>query len=892
MKSGSLFSGEKEANEQARTERRCVRITDQEMETAQGREALNHPKEGTMSRRKWITLLAALTLVAPLMFYGCSGDDGATGAKGDKGDPGDPGLGASAGINLESCAICHDDQNVRNGDAHQADYDQRFQDNVVAVTPGSMTYAYIARATDNAHTVSFILTRKNDVTGIAEPFDCTQIKTGAPADSLSIGFGEYDNATGSFNRPASIPDTRTLSLGSQTTLSYDAVTNVCTSTVSDNIVFSGDNTVYHVGDLSTKNGIIEINGRDDRQGTLPSPSRVQLALYPFAGLLETGPAGVDYASAATVSGCEKCHTVPYLKHGFIYGRVGGDPATDFYTCKGCHQDDVAGGHLIWQLLVDDPQLAAEYVAAGETGLTPEQEAQYAYKRSLMNDVHMSHAMEFAYPQSMSNCVTCHEGKLADVLTDNNFVIETCKSCHPVTGGTDSPALLDNGSIRLVNGQPVFAFDTRDLALSNILPPSGGAAHAPPFATACNVCHSAGGSVPGTRFSTIHTGYDKLIYTDNGVKYSSEIKVTIDNASFVDNTNTLTFGFSATGSAGGVSSQNIIPTVLVGLYGFDTKDYLFGPHESEGDPSKRLLEFSTATPAPSNNSTRITVTGGAGTWNVTADLSTWAGWIDNGSVKRVEVAVMPKLLNPADDNAIVALDARSRTFNLVTKAFEDNFFGNSIVRVQGGDVNGVVSGCNNCHEALATTFHSPDRGGNVVVCRLCHITKSAGSHLELQSRSIDSYAHAIHRFQAFDTEGIDFDDPVEALHYTHHVESNFPTFGIENCRACHNAGKFNVPNQGLSLPGVLSVADFGTIRNIQPTDNNTITGPATRACGACHRAEAIIANEGFGDPIKLANINSHMTTFGYMIEDSRPSKILDVIVQIFSMLGQPEVDVTP
>jgi hypothetical protein len=30
----------------------------------------------------------------------------------------------------------------------------------------------------------------------------------------------------------------------------------------------------------------------------------------------------------------------------------------------------------------------------------------------------------------------------------------------------------------------------------------------------------------------------------------------------------------------------------------------------------------------------------------------------------------------------------------------------------------------------------------------------------------------------------------------------------------------------------------------------------------------------------------------MIEDSRPSKILDVIVQIFSMLGQPEVDVTP
>ncbi|MBE0568117.1 MAG: hypothetical protein IH577_00370 [Deltaproteobacteria bacterium] len=370
-----------------------------------------------------------------------------------------------------------------------------------------------------------------------------------------------------------------------------------------------------------------------------------------------------------------------------------------------------------------------------------------------------------------------------------------------------------------------------------------------------------------------------------MKYSSAITVTIDNASFVDNTNTLTFGFHATGSAGGVSSENIVPTVLVGLYGFDTKDYLFGPHESEGDPSKRLLEFSTATPAPSNNSTRITVTGGAGTWNVTADLSTWAGWIDNGSVKRVEVAVMPKLLNPADDNAIVALDAPSRTFNLGTNAFQDNFFGNSIVRVQGGAVNGVVSGCNNCHEALATTFHTPDRGGNIVVCRMCHITKAAGSHLELQSRSIDSYAHAIHRFQAFDTggaRGIDFTDPVEALHYEHHVESNFPTFGIENCRACHNAGKFNVPNQGLSLPGVLSDTDFNTIRNIG-TVPGFITGPATRACGACHRAEAIIANAGFGDPIKLANINSHMTTFGYMIE-TPPATIMDVIVQVFSTFG--------
>jgi len=535
-------------------------------------------------------------------------------------------------------------------------------------------------------------------------------------------------------------------------------------------------------------------------------------------------------------------------------------------------DNGPGGHLIWQLLADNPQLAATFEAAGEKGLTPAQEAQYAYKTRLMNDVHMSHAMEFAYPQSMANCATCHEGKLPAVLTDNNFVIETCKSCHPVTGGTDLPDVAGDFT---VDTRTKNALNKQAPALAPIIP------HAWDSTTNCSAsCHRAGGIAPV--FSAIHTGYDKVIYgNDNGTKYSSAITVTIDNASFVDNTNTLTFGFHAAGSLGGVSSANIVPTILVGLYGFDTKDYLFGPHESEGSPSKRLLEFSTATPAPSSNSTRITVTGGAGTWNVTANLSTWNGWIDNGSVKRVEVAVIPTLKKA--DNVVVALNAPSRTYNLATKAFEPTFFGNSIVKVPAGKAaDGNVSGCNNCHDALATTFHTPDRGGNVVVCRLCHITKAAGSHLELQSRSIDSYTHAIHRFQAFDTGGIDFTDPVEKMEYEHHVESNFPTFGVEDCRACHNAGKFNVPNQGLSLPGVLSDTDFGTVRNIG-TIPGFSTGPATRACGACHRAEAIIANAGAGDPIKLANINSHMTTFGYMIE-TPPATILDVILKVFSIFG--------
>jgi OmcA/MtrC family decaheme c-type cytochrome len=607
--------------------------------------------------------------------------------------------------------------------------------------------------------------------------------------------------------------------------------------------------------------------------------------------LKTGT--VDYVSAATVDGCQKCHTVPYLKHGFIYGRVAGDPATDFYTCKGCHMDNGNGGHLIWQLLVDNPQLAAAFEASGEAAdfLTPAQKTQYAYRTRLMNDVHMSHAMEFAYPQSMANCVTCHQGKLANVLTDNNFVIETCKSCHPVTGGTDLP-----------NANGVFTVDTRTPgsatnpkqapALVGLLPiPGSIAAHNPPFtASACNTCHrdpAAGGFAP--RFSAIHTGYDKIIYGDAiGTKYSSVIAVTIDNAAFNQATKVLTWGFHATGSLGGLSSANIVPTVLVGLYGYDSKDYIFGPHETHPSGG-RNLEAAAGTTHP-----RITITSpAAGSWNVSADLTTWAGWIDNLTVRRVEVAVMPRLGNA--DNVAVALNAPSRTFNLGTNAFQANYFQGTqaIARVEGGTVSGFVSGCNNCHEALGTTFHTADRGGNIVVCRLCHTTKTPSSHLELQSRSIDSYAHAIHRFQDFDIADIDFNDPVEALEYEHHVQSNFPTFGVENCRACHNAAKFNVPDQSKSLPGILSSNDVSVISNI----NNIpqfITGPATRACGACHRAEAIIANAGQGDPVKLASLNSHMTTFGYMVEVTstttagRDAEFFAVFIKVFSILGEATV----
>jgi OmcA/MtrC family decaheme c-type cytochrome len=553
-----------------------------------------------------------------------------------------------------------------------------------------------------------------------------------------------------------------------------------------------------------------------------------------------------YESAANVSGCEKCHGTPYMKHGYRAAAVAGLP--DFAACKACHYDTRTGSHEDWQILVDNPARYAE-IHAGDD-LTAEEEAQYAYTANIMNDVHMSHAMEFPYPQSMSTCATCHEGKLDKILTDANFKLETCQSCHPVTGpegGTQA---------------------NRAPALATIMP------HSIEIGK-CSNCHSSGRLAPA--FSEIHTGYDKVIYAGaDGTKYSDAVVVTIDAASIADNKLTIKFSAAEVTDIAGVDVADIAPTVMVGMYGWDTKDFIVGPHErlvddnNDGEIAKgdeRALEYEVGAEHPR----AITVSAADGKWEVIVDMSAWAHLIADGTVKRVEIAVMPELDNA--DGIQVAINSPSRTFDLVANDFDDDFY---------SDIVKVADGCNTCHDALATTFHSPDRGGNIVTCRMCHITKSGGSHLEMQSRSIDSYIHAIHSFQAFDIGDVNFADPVEALYYDLHVEHVYPNFTIKNCESCHNEGTFDVPDQSRSLPGLLSGSDSleGWDRNIGDVPSY-ITGPGSRACGSCHRTKLINEDEAG----ELISLNQHTKQGGYLIEGGDDDTttlglVIDYIMALF------------
>ncbi len=729
---------------------------------------------------------------------------------------------ATQPLDLETCTICH----KRTAVAHQASYEELYQDGVIQIT--DLKYAF----TDPGTTVvAFKMTKDG------APFNAKN------ADNLNIYFAPYTGS--SFEAPGR------LSLKGK--LTYDAASGVSTSTLAE--LAADDKAYIDYTDVSSVDGLLVVFGRDEDMGTLPA--RIALNKYPFAAILQTGK-GVDYVSAANDAGCVKCHTDPYLKHGYIYAQVNKDPATDFLTCKACHFDNGAGGHFEWQLLVDNPELAAKFLN-GEVELTPEQEAQYAYKTTLMNDVHMSHAMEFPYPQSMANCATCHEGKLDVVLSDANFKIETCKSCHPMTGAAAA----------LKEGQEEPSYDTTELALKTILPEE---IHKSLDlnTTDCTMCHKEGGAAPS--FKQIHTGYDQVIYTADGLKYSDALTLTIDSAAF--DGKVLTFEFSAHKDAAlaDLNVASITPTVLVGLYGWDTRDYIVGPHErlfdDNGDGAidskdARSLEVAAGAEHP-----RIkTVSAADGKWSFTADLSAWADLIADGTVKRVEIGVMPALNNA--DGVMLALNAPSRTFDLGANKFADKFY---------SPITKIADGCNTCHDALATTFHTPDRGGNAVVCRLCHITKAGGSHLELQSRSLDSYVHAIHSFQAFDVGAIDFADPVAALEYEHHINFPYPKHGLTDCESCHVKGAYDVPNQAESLPGLISATSEvkGMDRSIGAM-GAYVTGPGARICGSCHRA-TLVKEDNAGD---LAVLNTHFEKGGYVVPAGE--KPLDTLMGVIDQV---------
>ncbi len=611
---------------------------------------------------------------------------------------------------------------------------------------------------------------------------------------------------------------------------------------------------------------------------IPAGSHVHL----YEDVVNTGLAFGDaatYVSAANVTGCENCHGAPYLKHGFRGATMAGMP--DFAACKVCHNDAGDGSHIDWQYMVDDP-------TGWATGVVPT--ADYSYKRSVMNDTHMSHAMEFPYPQSMANCSTCHEGMVTDVLDDSNFTAETCKSCHSVQGINANP------------GDDYYQ-GNRAPSLAYLWSPEGGlntsddlaGFHAVPLAsgseTACTVCHGPGG-FPG--FTAYHSGYDASIYDATGAKYAEMAANAVSIDDIALDGNLLTVNFS-------VPNADIVPEVLISFYGWDSKHFIVGSHERDGNPACSgfrpgcKMEY---TPESSGGSANPLFAEDAasvpGDWMVTLDVAALQltktddipTLIADGVIKKVEVTVTPELALGDTDVVLKAVD---ETFDLSAGTLVADYF-------KGANSTVEVEKCNLCHDALASSFHdgSGRAGDGIEVCKNCHTTTFGGSHLEMASRAIDSYTHAIHSFQDFDI-GDTFEtfDPVLAKRYDQHIHHVFPNFTIRNCEACHRDGTYDVPDQSQSMPGLLSASDevatwYDLVDGLAVenaggraigTVPEAVTGPAARACGGCHKAR-LIRDDAAGD---LAALDAHTEAFGTYVENDEDDAVtFGIIDKIMSM----------
>ena len=374
-----------------------------------------------LSARTWSILVIAILAFA---ISGCEGDtgpqgpqgeQGAQGEQGDQGDQGEQGEGtdaveqALANTNVESCNVCHDGV----GGYHQAVYAQAFDSDYV-LTVGDVTSTGLA--------APFTLEIDFNVTYMGAPYD-TDPTSAAFVDGFFFAVSQWSDASGMFERPGAPFSEFSGITGDFTS---DAPGSYTLTAIVDYDVDAWDSGAI-VGQLAF-NELPEDEWPD-------SPTRDDEHFHAYNDLsldaveIGTGSLALDYTSLANVEGCAACHGAPYRKHGNIQARVEGAP--DFAYCKSCHFDDRTGGHPEWQWEADDPASWAVFEGPGR--VPPELEDDYAYIADVMNVTHMSHAMHLPYPQSMSNCVTCHDGNLLAVLDNDYFTPKTCKSCHVVDG---------------------------------------------------------------------------------------------------------------------------------------------------------------------------------------------------------------------------------------------------------------------------------------------------------------------------------------------------------------------------------------------------------------------------------------------------------------------------
>lgn len=471
------------------------------------------------------------------------------------------------------------------------------------------------------------------------------------------------------------------------------------------------------------------------------------------------------AVKADPTGCDNCHMKDVLKHGYISTRPTDQNGTirPFFNCIVCHNNG-RSSHGV-------PVVAIDLVNGNKNT-----------NATLRNTVHAFH-VSFDYPQSMSNCVTCHTGdQLKDVVSNAFKDYDACQTCHGdlITKYGANFKVPHDASYRTRN---------------------------------CYYCHEQ--EKIGPSYASFHNGgyefskyyYDKT--TGKAVRWSEKVKFNIDNITF-NNTNNLltvnwrvlvdnqTYSLNKNYSNGGdfdFGTDNLTDQkgahVLIGYLGYGSKD---------------VVSYKNADISINSD--------GTATSTLTLDSTT----LDNYKVKAVKIGILgvPAYKSNAtlDNSSHIAVTSVTTNFELATGKQVD--VGLTVSKVK----------CDSCHNELImhdTGSYRHDAVANPDSCMFCHNPTAAAGHYNEQSRSLDTYLHAYHEGQLV-PDGSAMEEYPQP---------------ISNCQKCHIDG-FGLPKISTDLPVALSGYQAVVSGTAGRASTTTIyfTGPQAAACGGCHKAYPI------------------------------------------------------
>jgi len=824
-------------------------------------------------KKRTIFLFIALSLLAPLAFYGCGSDgsDGATGATGATGSTGGTGATGATGppgpgaVSNESCVVCHG-----TGKDFAVDTVHR-----TGVSPGSVNFnitsvVFGAPAGDNVPvTVNFTFSAKDgagaDITNKIDLRTTTKSNFGGANDNLSYmrvsaaklvagTNGDSDEYSAFIMRGIGAPGvtgsgpyyTSASNGNTGAVFTYDNVTGVGSYRLPDNAVRVSDgyqdNVPIRVG--------VQISGLP--VGLFTSDPFLQTSLKrPVANaIFDSVPNGAavtvfkaDASTQLATQSCNKCHD-PLGIHG--------GSRRDYRFCQVCHNskiETVAGGSF------DNGNLV-----------------------NLVHGIHNSRNIgelgdfsEVTYPtwQAINNCTTCHAGPANADNTYSNWknrpTIRGCGSCHiNVNFATGA------GHIGGAQSNNLF----------------------------CALCHSST-AIPG-----YHAAKEGAPPTPNNPAVAGTLALFeygIDSVT-VDNTNaaTVTFWVKKNGafvnflpSAGDNVAK--VPTGFSGSPSFlvahggtasNTKDYSnfdeiptggFGASFATAQPKSVAIVGLPITATDNTNTKFKAKLTGANTFPVGAKMRA--------------VALQGYFTQISGGTG---LDNVGRHTPAVMKAVTGDTVRRTIVKSGYDNVAGVMTpvGCLECHEVLEG--HGGNRVNNVQVCVMCHnpgmttsgrtIPDNVTKNTELKARYAGSsltypevaqnMAEMIHGIHASEMRVNSFDiirnRQETANVYGVVIWGNEVTYpgDVSRCQKCHIAGTY-----GADLPdGVLFTTEKITTGSASETLDNIIaarksfpnatdlvTSPTVGKCGYCHDTPSAVGHFiSMGGDVKQTRSTAELT----------------------------------